>query len=284
MSYTTLISAKKLERYISEPSWVILDCRFSLANPDSGRLSYQAGHIPGAIYLDLKHDLSGKAVKGVTGRHPLPEVEAISSTFSACGIDDEVQVVAYDDVGGALAAARAWWLLRWLGHEQVAVLNGGIQQWEKAGFMLNTEDAQKTKRAFTPHVRPDLVVSTSQVEAMRQDADYRVCDARSAERFRGENETIDPLAGHIPGAVSLPYAGNLKMDGTFRLVNRLHDRYQQVLGDAPAERVVFYCGSGVTSAHNILAMMVGGLGEAKLYAGSWSEWITDANRAIAVGG
>jgi thiosulfate/3-mercaptopyruvate sulfurtransferase len=190
------------------------------------------------------------------------------------------QVVAYDDLGGALAAARVWWMLRWLGHKAVAVLDGGWQAWQKAGYPIRPGVETYSAQVFVPRPYPELIISTAQVEAMRQDAAYRVFDARSADRFRGENETIDPVAGHVPGAVSAPYAGNLKPDGSFRPAARLRERYQRLLGEVPVEQAVFYCGSGVTAAHDILAMVYAGLGEGRLYAGSWSEWITDPKRPV----
>ena len=280
MTYTTLISTAKLFTHLGNPAWVIVDARFALADTGLGRRSYLAGHIPGAVYAHLDEDLSAGAVRGVTGRHPLPTVEAAANLFGRLGIGPGVQVVAYDDQGGALAAVRVWWMLRWLGHDAAAVLDGGWQAWQKSGYATRTGQETNSAQAFTPRPRPELIVSTAQVDAMRQDAAYRVFDARSADRYRGENETIDPVAGHIPGAVSAPYAGNLNPDGTFRPAARLRERYERLLGKVPSERTAFYCGSGVTSIHDILAMRHAGLGEGRLYVGSWSEWITDPRRPV----
>jgi thiosulfate/3-mercaptopyruvate sulfurtransferase len=232
------------------------------------------------VYVHLDDDLSGPIIKGVTGRHPLPSVEKASDVFSRLGIDMSIQVVAYDDVGGALAAGRVWWLLRWLGHEAVAILNGGWQDWVRKGYASSHGIEQRSKSTFTPHPRNDLIVTAGEVDAVRVNTNYRLLDARSAERFRGENETIDPIAGHIPGAVSAPYAGNLNPDGTFRTTKSLQNRYKRLLNDVHVDHVVCYCGSGVSATHDIVAMMLAGLGEARLYPGSYSEWITDPKRPV----
>ena len=280
MAFTTIISIKCLADYLDDPNWVVVDCRFRLTEPDQGQKAYQQSHIRGAVYAHLDEDLSGPIIRGVTGRHPLPSVEKISAVFSSFGIDSETQVVAYDDLGGALAAVRVWWLLRWLGHDAVAVLDGGWQAWERAGFAVRGGIERHKSRKFVPHPRDELIASAEDVERMRKNPRYLVLDARAADRFRGENETIDPIAGHIPGAVSAPYADNLNPDGTFRSPESLRTMYRQILGDVSVRRVACYCGSGVTSVHDILAMMMAGLGEARLYAGSYSEWITDPKRPV----
>lgn len=280
MGFTTIISVKELTNHMNDPDWVIVDCRFKLADPNRGRRDYETAHIPGAVYAHLDDDLSDPVIKGVTGRHPLPTVGKISEVFSKLGIDSNVQVVAYDDLGGALAAGRVWWLLRWLGHEAVAVLDGGWQQWVKLGSGLASASKSRPWRSFIAHPRNELVATVDEVEAKRLDPDYRVLDARSADRFRGENETIDPIPGHIPGAISAAYAGNLNPDGTFRSRHSLLSRYNELINGVPTTNVICYCGSGVTATHNILAMIIAGLGEAHLYAGSYSEWITDPNRPV----
>ena len=278
--FNTLISVTELAKHIHSLEWVIVDCRFALADPELGRKNYETAHIPGAVYAHLDHDHSGPIIRGVTGRHPLPSVEKAASVFSRLGIDAHVQVVAYDDLGGALAAGRVWWLLRWLGHEAVALLDGGWQEWQRSGLAIQSGAETRPPREFLPNPRNELIVSATDMEAIRQDPGYRVLDARSADRYRGENETIDPIPGHIPGAISAPYAGNLKPDGTFHPAKSLHERYKNLVGDVPLERVVCYCGSGVSATHDILAMLVAGLGEARLYAGSYSEWITDPARPV----
>jgi thiosulfate/3-mercaptopyruvate sulfurtransferase len=280
MVFTTTINVAELAEHLHEHDWVIIDSRFRLARTEQGRMDYEASHIPGAVYTHLDQDLSGPVIIGVTGRHPLPSVDKIADVFSRLGIDSSVQVVAYDDLGGALAAVRVWWLLRWLGHEAVAVLNGGWQAWLKQGFPVNDKIEANARRSFIPHPRNELIVSSEDVEWMRNDPNYRLLDARSADRFQGENEIIDPVAGHIPGAISAPYAGNLNPDGTFRPDDRLATRYKRLINGVPIDHVVCYCGSGVTAVHDILAMMMVGLGEARLYAGSYSEWITDPEHTV----
>lgn len=280
MISTTIITVEELGFHIDDPEWVIVDSRFKLTDPDQGRRDYQTAHIPGAVYAHLDDDLSGAVIQGVTGRHPLPSVDKASEVFSRFGIDSHIQVVAYDDVGGALAASRVWWLLRWLGHDAVAVLDGGWQYWVKKGNATRKGSEWRAMRSFSPHPRQDLLVSTEEVDLLRLDSNYRLLDARAADRFRGENETIDPIPGHIPGAISVPYAGNLNPDGTFQTAKSLLERYRSLLGKEAADRVVCYCGSGVTATHDILAMMIAGMGEARLYAGSYSEWITDPKRTV----
>ena len=265
---------------MNDPDWIIIDSRFKLADPNQGRIDYETAHISGAEYTHLDDDLSGLIVRGITGRHPLPEVEKVVKVFSRLGIDSSVQVVAYDDVGGALAAGRVWWLLRWLGHQAVAILDGGWQQWKNKGFSVQNGNETRQEREFIPHPRNDLIVTTEQVDAIRKNPHFRLLDARSDDRFRGRNEVIDPIPGHIPGAVSAAYAGNLNTDGTFRSNKLLESRYKKIVGDVPIENVVCYCGSGVTATHDILAMMIAGMGEARLYAGSYSEWITDPKRSV----
>jgi thiosulfate/3-mercaptopyruvate sulfurtransferase len=280
MIFTTIISTTELANNLDNPDWIIIDSRFKLAYPDQGRIDYETAHIPGAVYTDLNDDLSGPIIKGITGRHPLPGVDKITGVFSRRGIDSRVQVVAYDDQGGALAAARVWWLLRWLGHEPVAVLDGGWQSWVNMGFSVRSGNETQPSRRFSPHPRNNLIATAEEVDTIRQNPNFRLLDARSGDRFRGENETIDPIAGHIPGAISAPYTGNLNPDGSFRHINILKDRYKTLLDDVPIKQVICYCGSGVTATHDILAMMIAGLGEARLYAGSYSEWIADAGRPV----
>lgn len=280
MTYTTILSTVELSNHLADPNWVLLDCRCFFPDMERGEQEYLQTHIPGAVYVHLDRDLSGMVVPGVTGRHPLPDLEAAVQTFSRLGITDGNQVVAYDAAGGALAAARLWWILRWLGHTSVAVLNGGWGLWAKEGRLVRAGRETNPWREFHPKPRPEMLVSTSQVEIMRLDPAYRLFDSRSADRFRGENETIDPVAGHIPGAISVPYAINLQPDGRFRTKDNLRSRFKRLAGDIPAEQCIFYCGSGVTAAHNLLAMEYAGLGEAKLYAGSWSEWINDPRRPM----
>jgi thiosulfate/3-mercaptopyruvate sulfurtransferase len=280
MAFTTIISGTELTKHIDDPDWAIIDCRFKLAKPDQGKIDYETAHIPGAVYAHLDTDLSGPIIKGKTGRHPLPSVDKASEAFSRFGIDSHTQVVAYDDLGGALAAGRVWWLLRWLGHESVAVLDGGWQAWVNNGDKVRSGWETRPAHSFIPLPNHELIFTADDVEKIRNDFHYRLLDARSAERFRGENETIDPVAGHIPGAVSVPYAENLNPDGTFSSKEILASRYKNILGSVSIENVVCYCGSGVSAAHDILAMKIAGLGEARLFVGSYSEWITDPKRPV----
>lgn len=278
--YTTLISAADLAEKLFEPGWVVVDCRFSLADTEQGRRDYRENHIVGAVYAHLDEDLSGPIIPGQTSRHPLPDIERFARKLSAWGIDDKAQVIAYDGGGGAIAA-RLWWMLRWLGHNAVAVLDGGWTTWTRSGHPTRSGIETNPTKTFVPQPRPELALDAEAVEAIRSDPAYRLFDARSADRFRGENETLDPVAGHIPGAISLPFAANLTGDQQFLPVETVRNRFEEALAGTPPERVVFYCGSGVTAAHNILAMAHAGLGEGRLYPGSWSEWITDSDRPVA---
>ncbi|MCS6844554.1 MAG: sulfurtransferase [Caldilineales bacterium] len=280
--HTTLVSPEQLAAHLDDPAWAVVDCRFSLQDTERGRQAYLAGHIPGAVYAHLDEDLSGPVVPGRTGRHPLPDPAHFVARLERWGVGDATQVVAYDDAGGAFAA-RLWWMLRWIGHEAAAVLDGGWQAWLAAGLPTRSGAEARPPARLTPRLRPELAVTAAEVDARRGNPAWRVLDARGADRFRGENETIDPVAGHIPGARSAPYADNLTPDGRFRDVESLRLRYQALLGDVAADRAICYCGSGVTAAHNLLAMLHAGLGEGRLYPGSWSEWIADPARPVAVG-
>jgi thiosulfate/3-mercaptopyruvate sulfurtransferase len=280
MPFTTLLSTHELGNHLAEPNWVVVDCRYDITDPQQGERDYLQTHIPGAVYVHLNKDLSSPPIPGETGRHPLPSLEAAAETFSRLGIDEGVQVVAYDNAGGALAASRLWWMLRWLGHMQVAVLNGGWGLWRKEGRLVRSGAESNPRRTFIPKPRPVLQVSAAQVAELTHNPAFRLFDSRSAERYRGENETTDPIGGHIPGAISAPYVDNLQSDGRFRSKANLRKRFKKLTGDTPADNCVFYCGSGVTAAHNILAMTYAGLGEARLYVGSWSDWITDPSRPV----
>jgi thiosulfate/3-mercaptopyruvate sulfurtransferase len=282
MTYITLISGAELAEHLDDDNWVMVDCRFVLTNTEQGRREYEQGHIAGAVYAHLDEDLSGPIIPGKTGRHPLPTPEEFARTLSNWGIDNNSQVVAYDATGGSIAA-RLWWLLRWLGHEAVAVLDGGWPRWRSEGRPMRSGVESNEPRSFSPRPRPELILDANQVNQIRADPAYRLFDARSADRYRGENETLDPVAGHIPGAQPLPFAGNLGEGGAFLPVEELARRFKAALGDTPAEQTVFYCGSGVTAAHNVLALLHAGLGEARLYSGSWSDWITEPNRPVATG-
>ena len=281
MAYTTLITTGDLFEHLSDPQWTIVDCRFSLAEPELGRREYEEAHIPGALYAHLDEDLSGPIVPGRTGRHPLPAPEKMAQRLGSWGIGPGQQVIAYDVSGGGIAA-RLWWLLRWLGHDEVAVLDGGWQEWQRHGHPVRGGVESAQPRTFVPHPREDWVASAGEVNALRKDPGFLLVDSRAADRYRGENETIDPVAGHIPGAVNVPYAGNLEENGRFRSRKALRERFDDVLQQIPPDHVIFYCGSGVTAAHNLLALSYAGFGGARLYVGSWSEWIIDPSRPVAV--
>lgn len=282
MAYSTLISTAGLAAHLDDPGWVVVDCRFSLADAALGRLRYLESHIPGAVFADLNQDLSAPVVPGQTGRHPLPEVQVFAATAGRLGIGSGMQVVVYDDAGGGMAG-RLWWMLRWLGHDAVAVLDGDWRAWQREQRPTAQGEEARPPQRFEPHLREGWLVQAAEVAARLGDPRLRLLDARAADRFRGQNETIDPVAGHIPGARSAPYAQNLDTEGYFLPPETLAERFRELVGDTPAEEVVLYCGSGVSAAHNLLAMAHAGLGTARLYVGSWSEWIADPSRPLASG-
>jgi thiosulfate/3-mercaptopyruvate sulfurtransferase len=280
MNYTTLLDIATVKAHLHDPDWVVVDCRFTLTDPDAGRRAYQESHIPGARYAHLDTDLSSP-ITPTSGRHPLPDPAGLAHTLGQWGVNAKTQVVACDEMGGMLAAARLWWLLRWLGHGAVAVLDGGLAAWRSAGLPLTAEPPAVQPVVFTAQPDDRQWLNTEQV-LTRSPAEL-VVDARSAARFRGDRGIIDPVAGHIPGAASLPTESNLSPDGHFLPATELRARFDAVLnGRAPA-RVIHSCGSGVTACHNLLAMEVAGLGGSRLYPGSWSEWIRDPARPVATG-
>ena len=278
--YTSLISCEALYRLLGRPGLVIVDCRFSLADTESGRRAYEESHIPGAYYAHLDKDLSGPVIPGKTGRHPLPGIEEAARLFSSWGIASDSQVVAYDDMSGAIAA-RLWWMLRWLGHHKVAVLEGGWPQWVQKNSPVDAAmPAEVAGHSFKPKPRSELLVDVGFVEKVSLNPAYKVADSRTPDRYRGEFEPIDPVAGHIPGALNIPHPDNVGADGSWLAKDQLRERFRDALGDTPAENTIFYCGSGVTACRNLLAYHHAGLGEARLYAGSWSEWIQSEERRI----
>ncbi len=278
--FRTLISAEQLAGRLSEAGWRIVDCRFSLADTGAGRRAYAAGHIPGAVYAHLDEDLSGPVVPGQTGRHPLPDKEQFMARLSAWSIDEHTQVIAYDDNSG-MVASRLWWLLHSLGHDRVAVLDGGFAAWTALpGAPITTEVPEPQPHTFRPRPPISHAVDAAQVNQLRLDPAWLLVDSREDFRYRGESEPIDPVAGHIPGAVNAFFMENLDEQGRFLPPGKLRERFLPLLAGRTAEMAVFYCGSGVSACHNVLAMAHAGLGEATLYPGSWSEWITDAERAV----
>jgi len=282
MSYTTLISTHDLAQHIQSAQTLVIDCRFDLMDTEIGREDYLESHLPGAIYADLNKDLSGEIVAGKTGRHPLPDVEKFCQKLSQWGVDNSIQVIAYDDRGGAMAA-RLWWLLQWMGHDKAAVLDGGWNKWVSEGRNTSSSVPQREARKFSVNIQTQLSASVNDVLNAINDDSIKLLDARASDRFRGENETLDNKAGHIPGAINVPFIGNLNDEGCFLSPQALQSRYESILGSTPGRNSIVYCGSGVTAAHDILAMKVAGISDARLYAGSWSHWITNDKHPIATG-
>lgn len=284
MSFETLIGCAQLSALSSTADCRVFDCRFDLADPGKGEQAYGQGHIPGSYYAHLDHDLSSP-ITPQSGRHPLPDIDALRHWLGEHGVSPATQVVVYDDSGGTMAV-RLWWLLRWLGHPRVAVLDGGWPNWVQAGLPQETErPALPAAVVFAGQPAWDQVVSTADIAQQLRSGGYGVqlLDARTAERFRGDAEPIDPVAGHIPGAINLPLQKNLAADGRFQPADTLKALYGDALGPHAAERIAAMCGSGVTACHNLLAMEIAGLHGARLYAGSWSEWIRDPARPVATG-
>jgi thiosulfate/3-mercaptopyruvate sulfurtransferase len=282
MIFRTLIDADALRSLLaSGRPVVIVDAGFDLANPDAGERDFAAGHLPGAVYLHLDRDLSG-ARTGRNGRHPLPDRAAFAATLGRIGVAPGVQVVAYDRQGSPYAA-RLWWMLRWLGHGEAAVLDGGADAWRAAGGAWETTAGTPSPKPPYPLDRPPLAASVDAVALMKRLGRHPLIDARSGERFRGEAEPIDPVAGHIPGARSRFHKENLGADGRFKPAARLREEFSALIGVQPPGAVVHQCGSGVTACHNLLAMEHAGLAGSMLYPGSWSEWSSDPARPIAAG-
>jgi thiosulfate/3-mercaptopyruvate sulfurtransferase len=276
-----LISTADLAARLDDPNLVVVDVRHDLGQPDAwGEAQYRAGHIPGARFAHLDRDLSG-AKTGANGRHPLPSPRAAAVFFGRLGIGADKQVVAYDQ-GGGMFASRLWWMLRWLGHDAVALLDGGFAKWEREGRPV-TADAPTPQMAEFRIRRIDPTASTDDVLANLETHTLTVLDARAPERFRGDTEPMDPVAGHIPGAINRPYAQNLEADLTWKPPERLRAEFHALLGGKAPEHIVNQCGSGVTACHNILAMEVAGLEGSRLYPGSWSEWCADPARPVARG-
>jgi thiosulfate/3-mercaptopyruvate sulfurtransferase len=276
MAFTTLIDTETLAGHLTDPAFAILDCRFKLEDVAWGEREYSARHIPGAVYADLERDLSGKKT-GVNGRHPLPDADVLAETFGRDGIDSRVQVVAYDQDSG-MYASRLWWMLRWLGHDAVAVLDGGFARWTAEDRATASGRETRQPRRFTGAPRAAMTATVDDVAGIRSRADWRLVDARAPERYRGETEAIDRKAGHIPGAANHFFKWNVNDTGTFRSPADLREQLRKTLGGIPSDHVVCYCGSGVTACHNLLALEHAGMSGARLYPGSWSEWSSDPSR------
>lgn len=283
MSLAQLISTQDLQQSLQQEDLLLLDCRFALEDPAYGRRSYLEGHLPGAHFLDLEQDLSAPVIKGVTGRHPLPDPSALVERLRSCGLRQHSQVVLYDDGPGAFAA-RAWWLLVWLGkRDGLYLLDGGLKAWREAGLELTCAAPDNAPGDFCAEPDNSLVLTAEQLAVRLGTADLTLLDARALPRFRGEVEPIDPVAGHIPGAQCAAFTDNLGADGRFLPADELRQRFDGLRGERPLENLVAYCGSGVTACHNLFAMNLAGYPLAPLYAGSWSEWITNPARPVATG-
>ncbi|MFN7917755.1 MAG: sulfurtransferase [Vicinamibacterales bacterium] len=280
MTYTTLIETGALAALLDSPTLALIDCRFDLANVTAGEAAFAAGHIPGAVYAHLDRDLSAPKT-GSNGRHPLPSPDAAAAAFGRLGIDAATQVVAYDAENG-MYASRLWWMLKWLGHDAVAVLNGGFAKWTAEGRPTSAEPATRGARTFVASPRASMVVTAADVPAITASVATRLVDARAPERFRGDVEPLDPVAGHIPGAANYFFGQNLA-DGRFKSADDLRAGFRASLGEVTGDAIVCYCGSGVTACHNVLALEHAGLKGARLYPGSWSEWCADPSRGVEKG-
>jgi thiosulfate/3-mercaptopyruvate sulfurtransferase len=281
MHETPLIQAEELARLLEDPSLRIFDCRFDLSQPDSGRARYAGEHLPGAAYADLNRDLAAP-VTARSGRHPLPSPVEFEARLRAWGVNRDSLVVAYDD-GNSMYAARLWWMMRWVGHEPARVLDGGMRRWVQLGLPLDDSVPARAPGDFVAHPRPELAVDAGQLLSATADGAPRILDARAPERYRGEVEPIDAVAGHVPGARNHPFTLSLGSDGRFLPAAELRAAFEASLQGAAPGRAVAMCGSGVTACHLLLAMEVAGLGGARLYPGSWSEWSRDPARPVARG-
>lgn len=278
MPHTTLVSAGELAARLADPDWLVADCRAELSDREAGARAWRAGHIPGAIHADLERDLSAP-VTPETGRHPLPPVEAMAATFSRWGVSAATQVVAYDAGNGAYAS-RLWWMLRYLGHDAVAVLDGGFAAWLAGGHPVSEAAAARSPARFVARPRPEMVCDAGEVQAALARGELLV-DVRGAERFAGKVEPLDTVAGHVPGAVNLPFTQNLDANSRFRPGAELAELWRSRTGVAAGSSPICMCGSGVTACQALLSLEIAGLGGGRLYAGSWSEWIRDPGRPVA---
>jgi thiosulfate/3-mercaptopyruvate sulfurtransferase len=280
MPHTTLVSTAQLASHLDDPAWVVFDCRHDLANPDSGARAYATAHIAGARFLHLDRDLSAPTT-GNNGRHPLPDPQAFMRTLGAAGVDLNKQVIAYDAQTGVYAA-RLWWMLRWLGHENVAVLDGGFAKWTHEGRPVTRTQPQPPPARFAGQPRAVSVDAEEVLGAIGRPGRVLI-DARAPERYRGENETLDPVGGRIRGSLNRFFRDNLDASGCFKPAAELRQAFTALLGDAPPDAVVHSCGSGVSACHNLLAMEIAGLSGSRLYPGSWSEWCSDPSRPTEKG-
>ena len=280
--YKTVITCQEAIQHLGQPDWVFVDCRANMADRDLGFRIFCAAHLPHAVYAGLDDDLSGPVIPGSTGRHPLPNKEDLIALIGRLGISNSTQVVVYDEQAGQMAAARLWWLLNWAGHEPAAVLDGGMTRWRTLGYPVASDVHRNQPAAFKANFLDRLLCHADDVTGVLHDPATVLVDSRAADRYRGENEIIDPVAGHIPGAVNAPFGDTIENDGSLKPPPNLKTQFCQ-RGIFSVRHPIFYCGSGVTAALNILAYAHAGLGMPRLYAGSWSDWITDRTRPVAVG-
>lgn len=278
VTLTTLVDVATLQAHLNNPDWRIVDVRHQLTDPAYGERAYVEGHLPGAVFMHCDRDLSGP-MTGRNGRHPVPDRQVLIDTLGRAGIGPTTQVVVYDDAQGMIAG-RLWWLLRWLGHAEVAVLDGGLQAWQAAGGTVTTEPSAIRSRPFVPGEPLTGLVLAAEVKAALGTPAMQVVDARATDRFRGENETLDPVGGHIPGAINRFFRDNLEADGRFKPAAQLRAEWLARLAGIAPHQVVHQCGSGVSACHNQLAMVLAGLEGSRLYAGSWSEWCADPARPV----
>ncbi len=280
MSFRTIISVEELNNNLNNTNWFVFDCRFMLKDPAGGLSKFNQGHIPGAQFADMDKDLSS-AMTASSGRHPLPDPEELIAKLKKWGVNNTSQVICYDDMSGAFAA-RMWWLMKWLGHENVAVLDGGIEKWTAAGLSLETDVQSKPTGSFSATADNEMWVDVNFVQQQLEQGNINLLDARSEERFTAKDSKTDPVAGHVPGAKSFPFSGNLTQQGLFQSSDELKNRFANEFAAQHTE-VINMCGSGVTACHNLLAMTIAGLPMSRLYVGSWSEWIKEKSRPVATG-
>ena len=281
MNYQTIISVDDLNQNINNKDWFIFDCRFLLKDPNGGLNKFNQGHIPNAQFADMDKDLASPMSK-TSGRHPLPDPSQFIEKLRNWGVNNNSQIICYDDISGAFAA-RMWWLLNWVGHKNVAVLDGGLEKWTAQGLPLETEVTQRSPGKFSGEPNKEMWVDVNFVKQQLEQRNIQLLDARSSERFTAIDQKTDPVPGHVPGAVNYPFAGNLNQQGVFLSANELSKRFATVFAEYQQDQIISMCGSGVTACHNLLSMNIAGFPTPRLYVGSWSEWIKDPDRGVATG-
>jgi thiosulfate/3-mercaptopyruvate sulfurtransferase len=279
MSYKTIISAKDLIKNVNNDDFIIFDCRCDIGDSSYGIEAYNEGHIENSIFIDIDHDLASEKTSD-SGRHPLPDPRLFSEKLSQWGMSNNKQAVVYDDAGGAFAG-RMWWILKWLGHSNVAVLDGALGAWMSIGGKLTSKPTIFERAVFEPNPNDNMYVSIKDVEDAQYKMNKLIIDARSRERYLGIKDPVDPIAGHIPGAVSHPLGMNLDKNGHFKSPEELRHNFNKIIGDTVSSDIISMCGSGITACHNILALEICGIKDVTLFVGSWSEWITDKSRPVA---